>query len=77
MGGSKPSQFWQKEPAATDRKWRAEDEGVLEREKHELTGSEAQEREMIPAQQRKPQKRAGSVSKGKKKRAGKRGKSGR
>ncbi|HZO20085.1 MAG TPA: hypothetical protein VFB46_13935 [Gemmatimonadaceae bacterium] len=77
MGGSKPSQFWQKEPAATDRKWRAEDEGVLEREKHELTGSDAQEREMIPGQQRKPQNRAGSVSKGKKKRAGKRGKSGR
>ncbi|HEU5186178.1 MAG TPA: hypothetical protein VFU01_16510 [Gemmatimonadaceae bacterium] len=76
MGGSKPSQFWQKEPAATDRKWRAEDEGVLEREKHELTGSDAQEREMIPVQQRKPQQRARSVSKGKK-RAGKRGKSGR
>lgn len=76
MGGSKPSQFWQKEPAATDRKWRAEDEGVLEREKHELTGSDAQEREMIPGQQRKPQNRARSVAKGKK-RAGKRGKSGR
>jgi len=77
MGGSKPSQFWQKEPPATDRKWRAEDEGVLEREKHEFTGSEAKEREMIPGQQRKPANRAKkSQSKGKKG-AGKRGKSGR
>jgi hypothetical protein len=76
MGGSKPSQFWQKEPPATDRKWRAEDEGVLEREKHELTGSEAQERELIPGQQRKPRNRAKPQSRGKK-RAGKRGKSGR
>jgi hypothetical protein len=76
MGGSKPSQFWQKEPAATDRKWRAEDEGLLEREKHEFTGSEAQERELMPAQKRSPQKRARSQSQGKK-RAGKRGKSGR
>ena len=76
MGGSKPSQFWQKEPAATDRKWRAEDEGLLEREKHELTGSEAQERELIPGQQRKPRNRAKPQSRGKK-RAGKRGKSGR
>lgn len=76
MGGSKPSQFWQKEPPATDRKWRVEDEGVLEREKHELTGSEAQDREMIPGQNRKPSNRAKSQPKGKK-RAGKRGKSGR
>jgi hypothetical protein len=76
MGGSKPSQFWQKEPPATDRKWRAEDEGVLEREKHELAASETQEREMIPGQKRKPQKRAKSQSQGKT-RAGKRGKSGR
>ena len=76
MGGSKPSQFWQKEPAATDRKWRAEDEGVLEREKHEFAGSEAKERGMIPGQQRKPQNRAKSQSQGKK-RAGKRKKSGR
>lgn len=76
MGGSKPSQFWQKEPAATDRKWRAEDEGLLEREKHELTGSEAEEREMIPAPRPKPQNRAQSQPRGKK-RAGKRGKSGR
>jgi hypothetical protein len=76
MGGSKPSQFWQKEPAATDRKWRAEDEGVLEREKHELTGSEAQQRELMPGQKRNPPKRARSQSQGKK-RAGKRGKSGR
>jgi len=76
MGGSKPSQFWQKEPAATDRKWRAEDEGVLEREKRELASSEAEEREMIPRQQRTPRKRAQSQSQGKK-RAGKRGKSGR
>ena len=50
MGGSKPSQFWQKEPAATDRKWRAEDEGLLEREKHEFASNEAQDREMIPEQ---------------------------
>jgi hypothetical protein len=76
MGGSKPSQFWQKEPAATDRKWRAEDEGVLEREKREFASAEAEEREMIPRQQRLPRKRAQSQSKGKK-RAGKRGKSGR
>jgi hypothetical protein len=76
MGGSKPSQFWQMEPATTDRKWRAEDEGVLEREKHELAASEAQEREMIPEQKAKPQKRARSQPQGKK-RAGKRGKSGR
>jgi hypothetical protein len=76
MGGSKPSQFWQKEPAATDRKWRAEDEGVLEREKHEFTESEAKEREMIPGQQRTPSNRAKSQSQGKK-RAGKRKKSGR
>jgi hypothetical protein len=76
MGGSKPSQFWQKEPPATDRKWRAEDEGVLEREKHELAGSEAQEREMIPGQNRKPSNPAASQKQGKK-RAGKRGKSGR
>jgi hypothetical protein len=76
MGGSKPSQFWQKEPAATDRKWRAEDEGVLEREKRELASSEAEEREMIPRQQRPSRKRAQSQSRGKK-RAGKRGKSGR
>jgi hypothetical protein len=76
MGGSKPSQFWQKEPPATDRKWRAEDEGLLEREKREFTGSEAQEREKIPGQRRKPQSRAQSQSRGKK-RAGKRGKSGR
>ena len=76
MGGSKPSQFWQKEPATTDRKFRAEDEGVLEREKHEFTGSEAQERELIPGQTRKPQNRAKPQSKGKKGSA-KRGKSGR
>jgi hypothetical protein len=76
MGGSKESQFWQKEPATTDRKFRAEDEGLLEREKHEFTGSEAQEREMIPGQKRKPQNRTKSQSQGKK-RAGKRGKSGR
>ena len=76
MGGSKPSQFWQKEPPATDRKWRAEDEGLLEREKHEFTGSEAQERDVIPGQRRKPQNRAQSQPRGKK-RAGKRGKSGR
>jgi hypothetical protein len=76
MGGSKPSQLWQKEPATTDRKWRAEDEGVLEREKQEFAAGEAQEREMIPGQNRKPQNRAKSQSRGKK-RAGKRGKSGR
>jgi hypothetical protein len=76
MGGSKPSQFWQKEPAATDRKWRAEDEGVLEREKREFASTEAEEREMLPRQRRSPQKRAQSQSRGKK-RAGKRGKSGR
>ena len=76
MGGSKPNYLWQKQPPATDHKWRAEDEGVLEREKHEFTGSEAQEREMIPGQKRKPQNRAKSQSQGKK-RAGKRGKSGR
>ena len=77
MGGSKPSQFWQKEPPATDRKWRAEDEGVLEREKHEFAGNEAEAREMIPGQQRKPSNRATSQSKKGKKSAGKRGKSGR
>ena len=76
MGGSKPSQFFQKEPAATDRKWRAEDEGVLEREKHEFTASEAEARELIPGQRRKPMNRAKPRSQGKK-RAGKRGKSGR
>jgi hypothetical protein len=76
MGGSKPSQFWQKEPPATDRKSRVEDEGILEREKHEFAGSEAQEREMIPGQTRKPQNRAKAQSPGKE-RAGKRGKSGR
>jgi hypothetical protein len=75
MGGSKPSQFWQKEPAATDRKWRAEDEGVLEREKREFASTEAEERETIP-EQRPQRKRAQSQSQGKK-RAGKRGKSGR
>ena len=76
MGGSKPSQFWQKEPPATDRKSRVEDEGVLEREKHELAGSEAQDRAMIPGQKRKPSNQAKSQTQGKK-RAGKRGKSGR
>lgn len=76
MGGSKPSQFWQKEPPATDRKSRVEDEGVLEREKHEFTGSEAQDREMIPGQKRKPSNQAKSQKQGNK-RAGKRGKSGR
>lgn len=77
MGGSKPSQFWQKEPATTDRKFRAEDEGVHEREKHEFAGNEAQDREMIPGQQRKPSNRATSQSKKAKTSAGKRGKSGR
>lgn len=76
MGGSKPSQFWQKEPAATDRKWRAEDEGLLEREKHEYTASEAEERESAPGPKPKPRGRARPQSQGKK-RAGKRGKSGR
>jgi hypothetical protein len=76
MGGSKPSQFWQKEPPATDRKWRVEDEGVLEREKQEFAASESAEREMIPGQQRKPANRAKPKGPGKK-RAGKRGKSGR
>ncbi len=76
MGGSKPSQFWQKEPPATDRKWRAEDEGVLEREKHEFAAGESAEREMIPGQQRKPTNRAKSQPQAKK-RAAKRGKSGR
>jgi hypothetical protein len=76
MGGSKPSQFWQKEPATTDRKWRAEDEGVHEREKHEFAASEAQEREQMPGQQRKSQNRARPQPQGKK-RAGKRKKSGR
>jgi hypothetical protein len=76
MGGSKPSQFWQKEPPATDRKWRAEDEGVLEREKHELASNEAQDREMIPQPKPAARKRATSRSQGKK-RAGKRKKSGR
>jgi hypothetical protein len=75
MGGSKPSQFWQKEPAATDRKSRAEDEGVLEREKHELASNEAQDREMIPKGKAAPGNRAPSGSQ--KKRAGKRKKSGR
>jgi hypothetical protein len=78
MGGSKPSQFWQMEPATTDRKLRAEDEGVLEREKHELTVSEAQERELIPAPKPKPKPKSGARSQSRgKKRAGKRGKSGR
>ena len=76
MGGSKPSQFWQKEPAATDRKLRAEDEGVLEREKHELASNEAQDREMIPPGKPAPRKRAPAGSQ-EKKRAGKRKKSGR
>ena len=76
MGGSKPSQFWQKEPAATDRKWRAEDEGVLEREKHELASNEAQDREMIPEPKPAARKRAPSESQ-EKTRAGKRKKSGR
>lgn len=76
MGGSKPSQFWQKEPPATDRKSRVEDEGVLEREKQEFAASEALDREMIPGQKRKPSNRAKPQSQGKK-RAGKRGKSGR
>jgi hypothetical protein len=76
MGGSKPSQFWQKEPAATDRKWRAEDEGLLEREKREFASTEAKEREMVPETRRSLRKRAQSQSQGKK-RAGKRGKSGR
>ena len=75
MGGSKPSQFWQKEPAATDRKLRAEDEGVLEREKHELASNEAQDREMIPKPKSAPRNRAPSGQE--KKRAGKRKKSGR
>jgi hypothetical protein len=76
MGGSKPSQFWQKEPAATDRKWRAEDEGVLEREKHELASNKTEDAELNPAPQGSRRKRAQSQSRGKK-RAGKRGKSGR
>ena len=76
MGGSKPSQFWQKEPAATDRKFRVEDEGVLEREKQEFAASEAQDKAMIPGQDRKPSNRAKSPKQGKK-RAAKRGKSGR
>ena len=76
MGGSKPSQFWQKEPATTDRKFRTEDEGILEREKQEFAASEAEEREMIPGQKRKPQNRAKSKSPAKKG-ARKRGKSGR
>ena len=76
MGGSKPSQFWQKEPAATDRKSRAEDEGVLEREKHELASNEAQDRAMIPEGKPAPRNRAVSGSQ-EKKRAGKRKKSGR
>ena len=74
MGGSKPSQFWQKEPPTTDRKFREKDEGVLEREKHEFAASEVEEREMIPGQQRKPVNRAKAKSPAKK-RAGKRGKS--
>ena len=76
MGGSKPSQFWQKEPPATDRKFRVEDEGVLDREKQEFAASEVQDREMIPGQKRKPSNRAKTQTHGKK-RAGKRGKSGR
>ena len=76
MGGSKPSHFWQKEPAATDRKLRAEDEGVLEREKHEFASNEAQDREMIPEPKPALRNRAPSGSQGKK-RAGKRKKSGR
>jgi hypothetical protein len=76
MGGSKPNYLWQKEPAATDHKWRAEDEGLLEREKQEFAASEAQERELIPGQQRKPHNRAKAQPQGKK-RAGKRKKSGR
>ena len=76
MGGTKPSHLWQMEPPATDRKSRVEDEGVLEREKHEFAASEVQDREMIPGQKRKPSNRAKSASPGKK-RAGKRGKSGR
>ena len=62
-------------PAATDRKFRVEAK-VCRAEKHEFTGSEAQDREMIPGQKRKPSNRAKSESKGKKP-AGKRGKSGR
>lgn len=54
MGGSKPSQFWLKEPAATDRKWRVEDAGIHEREKHEFATSEAEQGSMIPGQARKP-----------------------
>jgi hypothetical protein len=76
MGGTKPSHLWQMEPPATDRKSRVEDEGVLEREKQEFAASEAQDREMIPGPKRKPSNRAKSSSPGKK-RAGKRGKSGR
>jgi hypothetical protein len=76
MGGSKPSQFWQKEPAATDRKWRAEDEGLLEREKHELASKGTEDGELNPAPRGSRRKRAQSQPKGKK-RAGKRGKSGR
>jgi hypothetical protein len=76
MGGSKPSQFWQKEPAATDRKWRTEDEGVLEREKREFASTETEDGQLNPAPQRPPRKHARSQSQGKK-RAGKRGKSGR
>ena len=76
MGGTKPSHLWQMEPPATDRKSRVEDEGVLEREKQEFAASEVQDREMIPGQKRKPSNRAKASSAGKK-RAGKRGKSGR
>ena len=76
MGGTKPSHLWQMEPPATDRKSRVEDEGVLEREKQEFAASEVQDREMIPGQKRKPSNRAKASSPGKK-RAGKRGKSGR
>jgi hypothetical protein len=80
MSGSRPSQFWQKEPPATDRKWRAEDEGILEREKHEFTTAEADDAPMIPPQKRKPQNRSRPKAKApanKKKSASKRGKSGR
>ena len=76
MGGSKPSQFWQKEPPATDRKWRAEDEGVLEREKHEFASNEATDRKMIPEPKPAARNRASTRAQGKKS-AGKRKKSGR
>lgn len=54
MGGTRPSQFWLKEPAATDRKWRVEDAGIHEREKHEFATNEAEQGSMIPGQARKP-----------------------